>query len=95
MLKKKKKKGKLELYPNVISEIHKSQAPKPFRSLTSRLTGWVGEPHSLLDGALRLDINPSTFWLQLLLLVAKWEEKFLGTETGWNFQENGSNFKNS
>lgn len=80
----KKNEGKLEPYHNMISEAYKSQAPKPFGSLTARLTVWVGEPHSLLDGAPKLDINPSTFWLQLLLLVAvvpsrqNGKERFLG-----------------
>lgn len=68
--KKKEREGKVEPYCNVISEGHKSQAPKPFRKLTARLTGLVGEPHSLLHGAPRLDGSPSSLWLQLLLLVA-------------------------
>ena len=72
----------------MISEAYKSQAPKPFGSLTARLTVWVGEPHSLLAGASKLDINPSTFWLQLLLLVAvapsrqNGKERFLGNWLG-------------
>lgn len=47
-----------------------------------------------------VDISPSTFWLWLLpfggscSLRQNWQEWSVGPETGWNFQEYGSNLKN-